>query len=424
MRTTSYLALLGAAALSVLPACTVKDVDQPALAGPSTFAHSLLMVADRDTLTQNGVDFTDIRIQAISPTGQSENISLRAQIFVDGVAQDFGTLSTKTPVTPTTIRYTAPPGSTIAASQVPTTVTIAVTPSSSGDFRGEVARQLDLRLVPQGVILPTNPNLVAAFTFTPTSPEAFQSVTFDAATSTNNGAACASACVYSWNFGDGTTSTGITTTHAFRTVAVFPVALTVTDARGAQSTATRSVNVVTPTPPTATFTISPTPAPANADIFFNATASKANGPGRTIVEYRWNFGDGATGVGVTTTHKYAGNGSYTITLSVIDDAQATAQVTQNLIVGSAASNTTAQLTVVPASPKPGQRVVLDASASTPSTGATIVEYKFDFGDGTVETSNNPVQSHTYPAGNFVAAVTVTDSLGKTSTKAASFEVKP
>lgn len=424
MRTTSYLALLSAAALSVLPACTVKDVDQPAVAGPSTFAHSLVMVADRDTLTQNGVDFTDIRIQSISPTGQSENISLRAQVFVDGVAQDFGTLSTKAPITPTTIRYTAPPGSTIAASQVPTTVTIAVTPSSSGDFRGEVARQLDIRLVPQGVILPTNPNLVAAFTFTPTAPEAFQSVTFDAATSTNNGVACASACLYSWNFGDGTTSTGITATHAFRTVAVFPVALTVTDARGAQSTSTRSINVNTPTPPSAAFTMSPVPAPANADVFFNASASKANGPGRTIVDYKWSFGDGSTGVGVTTTHKYAGNGSFTITLTVTDDAQATAQNTQTLIVGSAASGVTAGLTVIPSSPKPGQRVVLDASDSKAGTGATIVEYKFDYGDGTIETSNNPVQSHIYAAGNFVAAVTVTDSLGKTATKAVSFEVKP
>ena len=114
MRTTTFVSLLGAAALAAVAGCTVKDVDQPALAGPSTFAHSIIMVADRDTLTQNGVDFTDIRITSLGPDGQSENIPLRAQIFVDGVAQDFGTLSTKTPITPTTIRYTAPPASTLA----------------------------------------------------------------------------------------------------------------------------------------------------------------------------------------------------------------------------------------------------------------------------------------------------------------------
>src|SRR5262245_52068554 len=132
MRATTFVSLLGAAALAAVSGC-VKDVDQPALAGPSTFAHSIIMVADRDTLTQNGSDFTDIRITSLSPDGQSENIPLRAQIFVDGVANDFGTLSTKTPITPTTIRYTAPAASTLIASQVATTVTIAVTPSNSGD---------------------------------------------------------------------------------------------------------------------------------------------------------------------------------------------------------------------------------------------------------------------------------------------------
>ena len=94
MRTTTLVTLLGAAALAAVAGC-VKDVDQPALAGPSTFAHSIIMVADRDTLTQNGSDFTDIRITSLSAYGESENIPLRAQIYVDGVANDFGLLSSK-----------------------------------------------------------------------------------------------------------------------------------------------------------------------------------------------------------------------------------------------------------------------------------------------------------------------------------------
>jgi hypothetical protein len=166
MRITTLASILGAAALVAVAGCTVHDVDQPALAGPSTFAHSIILVADRNTLTQNGSDFTDIRITSLGPDGQSENIPLRAQIMVDGVANDFGTLSTKTPITPATIRYTAPPASALTT-QVPTTVTIAVTPSNNGDFRSEVTRQVEIRLTPQGIILPTNPNLVASFTFTP-----------------------------------------------------------------------------------------------------------------------------------------------------------------------------------------------------------------------------------------------------------------
>lgn len=425
MRTTTFSLLIGAAALAVLSGCTVKDVDAPALAGPSTFAHSILMTADRDTLTQNGVDFTDIRVTATGPTGQSENIALRAQVFVDGVAQDYGTLSTKTPITPTTIRYTAPAASTLSAGQVPQTITIRVTPSSQGDFRSEVSREVDLRLVPQGVILPTNPNLVAAFTFTPTTPQAFQTVSFDAATTTNAGTACATACTYSWNFGDGTSATGITTTHAFRTVSVFPVTLTVTDARGASTSVTQSVSVATPTPPTASFTMSPTPAPTNVDVFFNASASRAQGPGRTITSYGWDFGDGATATGVTVSHRYSGVGTFTVTLTVTDDAAATAQATQSLTVGSAASGVTAVLTVTPSSPRVGQRASFDASGSTPSTGSTIVSYKFNYGDGTEETTANPVQSHTYSsAGTVLASVEVTDSNGKTATKTVNITIAP
>ena len=129
--------------------------------GPSTFAHSIVLIADRDTLTQNGVRLHRHPHHVDRPDGQSENIPLRAADHVDGVAQDFGTLSTKTPITPTTIRYTAPPARRSPPARCRQTVTIRVTPTDSGDFRGEFARQIDIRLVPQGVILPTNPNLVA-----------------------------------------------------------------------------------------------------------------------------------------------------------------------------------------------------------------------------------------------------------------------
>ena len=57
--------------------------------------------------------------------------------------------------------------------------------TQSGDFRSEFARELDLRLLPQGILLPINPNLAADFTFTPAAPKVLEVVTFDASTSTN-----------------------------------------------------------------------------------------------------------------------------------------------------------------------------------------------------------------------------------------------
>ena len=100
---TSFLTATGVLAISLMAGCTVKDVEPPSLAGPSTLVKAITMSANKDTLFQNGVDFVDILLTSTSPTGQAQSIPLRAEIFVGGVAQDYGTLSTKNPITPSTI---------------------------------------------------------------------------------------------------------------------------------------------------------------------------------------------------------------------------------------------------------------------------------------------------------------------------------
>ena len=90
---TIQLSVIAALAATAFGACTIKDVETPAFSGPSSMARTIIMTADRDTLLQDGVSEAAIRITAQVQPGQSENVRLRAQVFVDGVAQDFGTLS-------------------------------------------------------------------------------------------------------------------------------------------------------------------------------------------------------------------------------------------------------------------------------------------------------------------------------------------
>ena len=410
---TSSLTVAGLIALSLVAGCTQR-IEPPSLAGPSTLARALTMTANRDTLFQNGVDFVDITVTSTSPTGQPQTIPLRAEIMVGGVAQDFGTLSTKSPVTPATLRYTAPNASPLAAGQVAQVVTIAVTPTDSGDFRSEVARQLDLRLVPQGVILPTNPALTAAFTVTPASLQAFSTAAFDASTTTNGTTACLSACSYAWNFGDATSGSGITTTHDYRTVAAYQVTLTVTDSRGAQATTVRTVTVTASTPPTASFVISPTPVGVNQDVFFNAEQSRATLP-RRIVTYAWNFGDGRRDSGVTVTKSFTTAGSYNIVLTVTDDAGATGQATQALSVTANAGMIATLVFSPTANLTTATEINFDASGSTSTN--PIVEYKFNWGDGTSEELQpGPINKHRFTrAGTYIVRVTIKDSLGRTAT---------
>jgi PKD repeat protein len=324
---TIKLSLVAALVASAVAGCTVKQVDTPALSGPSSLARTIIMTADRDTLLQDGLQEAAIRLTAQVQPGQSENVRLRAQVFVDGVAQDFGTLSNKNPITPTTIFYRAP----MSTGQTATTVTIAVTPDDSGDFRAEVARTLDIRLIPPGVILPVNPSLVANFTVSPATPRVLDVVTFNASSTTNGGAACGQNCTYTWNFGDGTTGAGQLVIHQYRQVSVFPVTLTVTDQRGAQATAIQPVPVTAAAPPTVAFTFSPTEPEPGMTVFFNASESKA-AEGRVLVDYFWDFGDGTTASGAAVSHAFAAKGSYIVTLKVTDEAGTFSVASQSVSV--------------------------------------------------------------------------------------------
>ena len=68
--------------------------------------------------------------------------------------------------------------------------------------------------------------------------------------------------------------------------------------------------------PDANFTAT-TACVGNATLF-DASSSTTNPPGYNIANYEWNFGDGTTGSGVTTSHTYAQAGTYTVTLNVSD----------------------------------------------------------------------------------------------------------
>jgi PKD repeat protein len=82
-------------------------------------------------------------------------------------------------------------------------------------------------------------------------------------------------------------------------------------------------------PPVAEFTYSPPLPDVNETITFDASASSAATP-LDIVEYQWDFDDGTTETYVkdvnltdTITHTYTTGGTYNVTLTVIDNANAT-----------------------------------------------------------------------------------------------------
>ena len=302
-----------------LAGCTMKEQEPPDLAGPSEFGTSIGVAAVPDLLTQDGASQSMITVTARDPNGQPvRNLPLRAEIHVGGTVADFGSLSARSIVTGSdgraTFVYTAPAAAAAAVDNF-TIVNIAIVPVGY-DFANSVTRVASVRLVPPGIVLPPD-GLRPAFTMNPTDPEDHQPVIFDASTSQapgNNPIVS-----YSWNFGDGHTASGRSVSHQFSSAGTFVVTLTVEDAYGRTASTIQSLTVGVGLNPTAAFTFSPTDPLPGARVFFNAASSRA-APGRRIARYQWDFGDGTSASGSTASRVYPTVGTYTVTLTVTDDA--------------------------------------------------------------------------------------------------------
>jgi PKD repeat protein len=252
----------------------------------------------------------------------------------------------------------------------------------------------------------------ASFVFSPTAPTTATLVQFNATASTAPAGSTVSG--YAWSFGDGSTGTGATTTHTFTTAGVYNVLLTVTDTASGTASTSSPVTVIAAATPTASFVVSPT-APTTATLVqFNAAASTAPA-GTTIAGYAWNFGDGSTGTGVTTSHTFTAAGVYNVVLAVTDSAGETA--TTSVAVTVTAASPTAAFVFSPAAPTAGVNVQFNGNQSTAPTGRTIVSYAWNFGDGTSETGASAIVGHVFStAGTVTVTLTVTDSTGATATE--------
>jgi trimeric autotransporter adhesin len=252
----------------------------------------------------------------------------------------------------------------------------------------------DVQLATQTNYVNVQP-LAANFTATPTTGAAPLAVTF---TDTSTGDPTA----WSWNFGDGTTSTQRNPSKTYANPGSYTVSLTVTGKDGVSTNTTTRAAYINALPLTADFTASPTSGAAPLSTQFTDTSIGSP------TSWSWDFGDGTTSTSRNPSHTYTAPGRYTVRLTVTDAGGATNTKTRTDYIE--ALSLTADFSATPTFGS----VPLLVNFSDTSIG-TATAWSWSFGDGGTSTERNPSHTYTEP-GTYTVTLTVTDASGGTSTK--------
>jgi PKD repeat protein len=226
---------------------------------------------------------------------------------------------------------------------------------------------------------------------------------------------------YSWNFGNGQTSTAPNPTPTFSTAGSYLVTLTATDNGGATSIRSVTINALPPNePPVPVISASPLTGPAPLTVNFNGANSED--PDGAIMSYAWDFGNGQTATTPIASTTYATAGTYQARLTVTDDRGTARTTSVTIVAGTVNVRPVALLTALPTSGAAPLPVQFSSVGSYDPDGL-VVAYEWSFGDG--RTATTPTSSVTYSTpGTYTVSLTVTDNRGGKSTVTEQVVVDP
>ena len=218
---------------------------------------------------------------------------------------------------------------------------------------------------------------------------------------------------WSWDFGDGSTSTQQNPSHIYTKAGTYAVTLTAKNAYGSDSN-TKVGFVTAGAGPVAEFTADQRLGIAPLTVKF--TDLSTGNP----TTWSWTFGDGTTSTEENPVHVYKLEGAYDVSLTVTNsygtDTETKTGIVCTATCGSGASGyivvgrtPVADFSANPVSGSPP----LVVAFTDKSTGATPMTYQWDFGDGGASADRNP--THTYTtSGVYPVTLTITNSFGTDS----------
>jgi PKD repeat protein len=225
---------------------------------------------------------------------------------------------------------------------------------------------------------------VASFTTDKTNVAAGEAVQF---TNSSTGEVTS----WSWDFGDGNTSTQQNPFHTYNEKGSYTASLAVFNKAGSD---TATLAIIVRGPPVASFTTDETKVAVGDTVqFTNSSTGEVN-------SLSWDFGDGNTSTQENPSHAYAEKGNYTASLTVSNKAGSDTATSAITVLEPPRANFSASET----------RVKLDTSIQfTDESGGDVDSWSWDFGDGNTSTEQNP--SPTYKdTGTYTVSLTVSNAI--------------
>ncbi|MEM9773706.1 MAG: PKD domain-containing protein [Chloroflexota bacterium] len=238
--------------------------------------------------------------------------------------------------------------------------------------------------------------------------------------------------LFEWDiYGDGSLiKTGPVVTHVYTTTednAVWQPRLTVEDSNGVRTSTYISVGAYNTTPPNlppvAEITVNPLTGSAPLTVTFASTSYDPDG---TIVEHRWDFGEGLQRDGTTEVHVYNTPGDYEAELLITDNGGRQAKSYRVLITLEEPpppnEPPTASIRSSVLSGLTGVAVDFYVDTFADSDGS-VEYYEWDFGDGSATVGPHivgggiPIVPHTFDnPGSYTAKLTIWDNDGDTASE--------
>lgn len=210
---------------------------------------------------------------------------------------------------------------------------------------------------------------------------------------------------YLWDFGDGTSSSSTSGHHTYAANGAYDGYVDVTDRAGAIDRVEFHIEVLD-VAPTASFTFSPEDPREGCTAWFNDTSSHYD-----VVTYVWDFGDGSDTVTTpSATHVFLSDGTYNVTLTVMESDGDTDHSVMQVIVEDGTPVAAIQTSVT--SIDEGTTAYFYGDWTSYPDG--IQAYQWDFGDESPVVTTRDAQHLFRNDGSYVVTLTVWDDDGDLS----------